>query len=96
MSQPILDTTLDTLSTAERLRYLRVLEDSQTPVIFIDRQKKKRLVYVSKVTLLRPVEPLDKEDEVDVQEVCVDASDLFWPQPQLKLGISLSVATVLS
>lgn len=96
MSQPILDTTGDTLSAAERLRYLRALEDSQTPVIFTDRQKKKHLVYVTKVTLLRPVEPLDKGDEVDVQIICVDADDLFWPQPQLKLGISLSVATVLA
>lgn len=96
MSQPLLDSTSDTLSTAERLRYLRALEDSQTPVIFTDRQQKKHLVYVSKVTLLRPVEPLNKEDELDVQIVCVDADDLFWPQPKLRLGISLSVATVLA
>jgi len=96
MSQPLLDSTAESKAVAERLRFIRNIEDSQTPIIFTDRQGKKHLVFVTKVVLLRPIEGLDREDEVNAQVTCVDADDLFWPQPKTALSVSISVATVLA
>lgn len=96
MSQSLLDSTAESVSVTVRLRFLRNLEDSQTPIIFVDRQGKKHLVYVTKIVLLRPEEPLDEMDETHVQVTLVDADDLFWPQPKNKLTISVSVNPVLA
>jgi len=96
MGQRLLDNTEETISVAERLRFLRKLEDNRAPVVFIDRQGKKHLVHISKVALIRPPRQMDKADELDVQVVCVDAAEGRWPQPAMKVTVSVGVTTVLA
>ena len=96
MSQTLLDGTAETVGILERLRFLRKLEDSQSPIVMVDRQMRKHLVYVTKVQLSRPSYQLDKAQELEVRMVCVDASDHQWRQAALKLGVSLSYTAVLA
>lgn len=103
MSQPLFDGTTEGATMAERLRFLRSCEDSQTPVVFTDRQQRKHLVYVQKVSV-RNAQGRHVEAEEDIQEgqelyidlSLVDASDGRWPQPNLPFTLAISVATVLA
>ena len=94
--QRLLDGTAETISVAERLRFLRKLEDSQTPVIFIDRQGIKHLVHISKISLLLLPNQVDDLEELNVQVVCVDAGEGRWPQPKVKVRVSVGVTAVLA
>ena len=96
MSQTLLDGTAEAVGIQERLDFIRLIEDSQTPIILFDERGMKHLVYVTKVSYARPVNPLDGQEEPEVTLVCVDASDGLWQQAdKMGLGIELSVATNL-
>ena len=92
MGQRLLDGTAETVSIADRLEFIRVLEDSQTPITMIDPQGIKHLVYVSKVTYARPVNRLNGLEEPEISVVCVDASDGLWQQPDPVGVIEVTVA----
>lgn len=96
MSQTLLDGTLEEVGVQERLDFIRLIEDSQTPIILYDERGLKHLVYVTKVSYARPANPLDGTEEPEVTLVCVDASDGLWQQAdKMGLGLALSVATNL-
>ena len=92
MGQRLLDGTEETVSIADRLEFIRVLEDSQTPITMIDPQGIKHLVYVSKVTYARPVNRLNGLEEPEIAVVCVDTSDGLWQQPDPMTAIEVTVA----
>jgi len=92
MAQILLDGTAETVSIADRLEFIRVLEDGQTPITLIDPQGIKHLVYVSKVTYARPINRLNGLEEPEITVVCVDASDGLWQQPDPMTKIEVTVA----
>ena len=92
MGQRLLDGTEETESIADRLEFIRVLEDGQTPITLIDPQGIKHLVYVSKVTYARPINRLNGLEEPEITMVCVDASDGLWQQPDPMTKIEVTVA----
>ena len=90
--QRLLDSTAETISVAERLRFLRKIEDSLTPVVYIDRQGIKHLVHISRVELLHPTAQINDLEELDFRFVAVDAGEGRWPQPRMRMRVAVDVS----
>lgn len=94
MSQPLLDGSSETTPVAERLDFLRVLEDSQTPVTLFTQDGQKKVVYISRIAYSHRINPDDGSEEVLATVVAIDASDGLWPyQDILPFSIALSYTT---
>ena len=82
------DGTLETISVEERLQFIAALEDSESPIRFIDMTGRHYLVYMTKTSIAK-VEK-EGEDERMVSIVMVDAITGLWPQ--VFRGVTMSVA----
>ena len=82
------DGTLETISVEERLQFIAALEDSESPIRFIDMTGRHYLVYMTKTSIAK-VEK-EGEDERVVSIVMVDAITGLWPQ--VFRGVTMSVA----
>ena len=91
--QRLLNGTAETISVKERLKFLRKIEDSQTPVLFIDRQGVRHLVHISRVTLIRLPGQMDDLDELNVQVVCVDAGEGRFKRTPIDVSVAVGVTT---
>ena len=84
------DGTLETVSVKERLQFVRDIEDSESPIRFIDMIGRHYMVYITKTTVAK-VEK-ETEDERLVTIVMVDAVTGLWPQIEKTITLTV-VAT---
>ena len=87
------DGTLETISVEERLQFIAALEDSESPIRFIDMTGRHYLVYMTKTSIAK-VEK-EGEDERVVSIVMVDAITGLWPQVFRGVTMSVSVTATL-
>ena len=96
MSQRLLDDTAETASIADRLEFLRVLEDSQTPILMVDAQGVRHLVYLMETSYAHLLNRLNEQEEIEATLSLVDASDGAWQQPDTaREEVTVAVATSL-
>jgi hypothetical protein len=87
------DGTLETVSVEERLQFMAALEDSESPIRFIDMTGRHYLVYLTKTSVVK-VEK-EGEDERMVAVVMVDAITGLWPQVFRGITMSIAVSATL-
>ena len=83
----IRDGTLETVSVNERLEFLKQIEDSETPIRWIDMLGRHYSIYVTKTSTVKTEKEL--EDERVVSVVMVDAVTGLWPQ--INHGVKMTV-----
>ena len=96
MAQRLLDGSEETETVADRLEFIRVLEDSQTPILMLDEQGLRHLVYLMKASYDHPVNRLNGLEEVEVSVVLVDAYDGLWEQiDRIRNKVTVNISTSL-
>ena len=85
------DGTLESVSVKERLQFLNDVEDSESPIRFIDMTGRHYLVYITKTSVIKVEKETDDERMVSV--VMVDAVTGLWPQ--MFSGIVMTATTIV-
>lgn len=85
------DGTLESVSVKERLQFLNDVEDSESPIRFIDMTGRHYLVYITKTSVIKVEKETDDERMVSV--VMVDAVTGLWPQ--MSSGIVVTASTTV-
>ena len=85
------DGTLESVSVKERLQFLNDIEDSESPIRFIDMTGRHYLVYITKTSVIKVEKETDDERMVSV--VMVDAVTGLWPQ--ISSGIVMTATTTV-
>ena len=87
------DGTLETVSVAERLQFIRDVEDAESPLRFIDMTGRHYLVYMTKSSVIK----VEKEDvdERTIAVVMVDAVTGLWPQTSHGITMTSTVSAQL-
>lgn len=85
------DGTLESVSVKERLQFLNDVEDSESPIRFIDMTGRHYLVYITKTSVIKVEKETDDERMVSV--VMVDAVTGLWPQ--MSSGIVMTASTTV-
>lgn len=85
------DGTLEEISVAERLQFLKSIEDAESPVRFIDMLGVHYLVYITKTSIVKTEK--EREDERNISVVMVDAVTGLWPQTTNNVSVTVT-ATV--
>lgn len=85
------DGTLESVSVKERLQFLNDVEDSESPIRFIDMTGRHYLVYITKTSVIKVEKETDDERMVSV--VMVDAVTGLWPQ--MSSGIVMTSSTTV-
>ncbi len=85
------DGTLESVSVKERLQFLNDIEDSESPIRFIDMTGRHYLVYITKTSVIKVEKETDDERMVSV--VMVDAVTGLWPQ--MSSGIVMTATTTV-
>ena len=81
--------TLETVPVRERLEFLHQIEDSETPIRWIDMLGRHYSIYVTKTSTVKTEK--ETEDERIVAIVMVDAVTGLWPQINTTVKATVSV-----
>ena len=87
----IRDGTLETVPVNERLEFLHQIEDSETPIRWVDMLGRNYSIYVTKTSTVKTEK--ETEDERLVSVVMVDAVTGLWPQ--VIQGIKITAVAVV-
>ena len=83
------DGTLETITVGERQQFIKDIEDSESPIRFIDMTGRHYLVYVTKTSVVKVEKEV--EDERMVAIVMVDAITGLWPQVTTNVSATVTV-----
>ncbi len=89
----IRDGTLETVPVNERLEFLRQIEDSETPIRWVDMIGRNYSVYVTKTSTVKTEKEV--EDERLISVVMVDAVTGLWPQTTHGVTMTATVTAQL-
>ena len=91
-NQQLLDGTAESITVQERLDFLRKMEDSSTPPVFIDRQGKRHIVFNTKIIIQRPLNRIDLAEEPRINVVCVDANEGLLAQRDVVMTLTITAS----
>ena len=89
----IRDGTLETVPVNERLEFLHQIEDSETPIRWVDMLGRNYSIYVTKTSTVKTEK--ETEDERLVSVVMVDAVTGLWPQVIQGIKITITATAVV-
>jgi len=92
--QRLLDGNRETISVRDRLLFLEVAEEANSPVRFVDMHAIHHLVYITKTSVLQRSDQdweFGEEHERVVNLVMVDSEQSIWPQVAMDMEFEITV-----